>query len=264
MASRQRSIRTEGIVLRRRDFGEADRILRLFTRKLGKVSVIAKGVRKPSSKKSGHLEVFMRSSFLIARGRNLQILTQAEVLDSYEPLRESLEGIGLGSYVVELVDAFTYEEGSHVKLYDLIQSTLERLSQNHSPELVLRVYELRLLDQVGFRPELFQCVECGEKITEQDQFLSGSMGGVVCPVCARSMSPEIVRRVTSRELKFLRHFQRTRYRELINLTLVPELVAALEASMQYYLTHILEGHLNSPDFLQRVKRSSNSGSSASM
>jgi DNA repair protein RecO (recombination protein O) len=256
MASRQRSIRTEGIVLRRQDFGEADRILRLFTRKLGKVSVIAKGVRKPSSKKSGHLEVFMRSSFVIARGRNLHILTQAEVLDSYEPLRETLNGIGLGSYVVELIDAFTYEEGSHVKLYDLIQSTLERLSQFHPSELVLRVYELRLLDQVGFRPELFHCVECGEEITERDQFLSGSLGGAVCPDCARGMSLEIVRRVTSRELKFLRHFQRTRYRELINLNLDPDLIAALESTMQYYLTHMLEGHLNSPDFLQRMKRSS--------
>jgi DNA repair protein RecO (recombination protein O) len=259
MPSRERSIRTEGIVLRRQDFGEADRILRLFTRKLGKVSVIAKGVRKPSSKKSGHLEVFMRSSFLIARGRNLHILTQAEVLDSYEPLRKTLAGIGLGSYVVELVDAFTYEEGSHVNLYDLIHSTLERLSHGHSPELVLRVYELRLLDQVGFRPELFQCVECGKEITEQDQFLTGSLGGVVCPVCARSMTPDIGRRVTARELKFLRHFQRTRYRELVNLNLDSDLMAALEKSMHYYLTHILEGHLNSPDFLQRVKNASKGG-----
>jgi len=252
MSSRQRSIRTEGVILRRRDFGESDRILEIFTRKMGRISVIAKGVRKPSSKKSGHLEVFMCSSLLIGRGRSLHILTQAETVDEYQPLRESLEGIAIGSYVVELVDAFTYEEGSHLSLYELLVHTLKRLSRGDSPGLVLRVYELRLLDQVGFRPELFHCVECGQDIIEQDQSLSGSLGGVVCPECARKLSAASLRFVSARELKYLRHFQRTPYRQLRGLRISAELAASLEETMQYYLTHMLERHLNSPDFRKRV------------
>ena len=252
MSSRQRSIRTEGIILRRRDFGESDRILEIFTREMGRISVIAKGVRKPSSKKSGQLEVFMRSSLLIGRGRSLHILTQAETVDEYQPLRESLEGIAIGSYVVELVDAFTYEEGSHLSLYQLLVHTLKRLSRGDATSLVLRVYELRLLDQVGFRPELFHCVECGNDIIEQDQFLSGSLGGVVCPECARKLSAASPRFVSARELKYLRHFQRTPYRQLRGLRISGELAAALEDTMQYYLTHMLERHLNSPDFRKRV------------
>jgi len=176
MSIRDRSIRTEGIVLRRRDFGESDRILVLFTKKMGRVSVIAKGARKPSSKISGHLELFMRSSFLISRGRNLHILTQAEMIEDFEPLRKDLSGIGTGSYVVELVDSVTYEEGSNVKLYDLLVSTLDSLSTGKDPGIIIRYYELHLLDLVGFRPELFVCVECGKKTIEQDQFLSGELG----------------------------------------------------------------------------------------
>jgi DNA repair protein RecO (recombination protein O) len=195
MSSRERSIRTEGIILRRKDFGEADRILVLFSRKLGRISCIAKGSRKPSSKISGHIELFMRTSFLISRGRNLHIITQAENIESYENLRKNLSGIGRGSYVVELVDAFTYEEGSNLKLYDLLLKTLESLNQGDDPSIVIHYYELHLLDLVGFRPELFNCVECGVKIIEQNQFLSGEMGGVICPDCIAGVKGAVVRSI---------------------------------------------------------------------
>ena len=253
MSIRERSIRTEGIVLRRRDFGESDRILVLFTRKMGRVSVIAKGARKPSSKISGHLELFMRSSFLISRGRNLHILTQADMIDDFEPLRKDLSGIGIGSYVVELVDAVTYEEGSNVKLYNLLVSTLDSLSAGENPGIIIRYYELHLLDLVGFRPELFVCVECGKKIIEQDQFLSGELGGTVCPECALGAKKGGFRPVSSRALKYLRHFQRSEINSLISLKIPSEIIEELEKLTHYYLTHTLEGHLNSPAFIKRIK-----------
>jgi DNA repair protein RecO (recombination protein O) len=183
MSNRERSVRTEGVVLRRRDYGESDRILVLFTRKLGRISGIAKGARKPSSKISGHLELFSRVSFLVSRGRNLQLITQAETIESYQQLRKDLSGIGLGSYIVELVDAVTTEEGGNIKLYDLLVLTLESLDNGQPPEIIKHFFELQLLDLSGFRPEFFICVECGEPITEQDQYLSGELGGVVCPKC---------------------------------------------------------------------------------
>ncbi len=253
MSIRERSIRTEGIVLRRKDFGESDRILVLFTRKLGRVSVIAKGARKPSSKISGHLELFMRSSFLISRGRNLHILSQAEVIEDYEPLRKNLPGIGLGSYVIELVDAVTYEEGSNLKLYNLLISTLDSLSAGQDPDIIIRYYEIHLLDLVGFRPELFVCVECGKKIIEQDQFISGELGGAVCPECAPGISRGVIRPVSSRALKYLRHFQRSDRNSLIALDIPGEIMDELEKLNLYYLTHTLERHLNSPAFIKRIK-----------
>ncbi len=253
MSSRERSIRTEGIILRRKDFGEADRILVLFSRKLGRISCIAKGSRKPSSKISGHIELFTRSSFLISRGRNLHIITQAENIESYDDLRKSLTGIGRGSYVVELVDAFTYEEGSNLKLYDLLLVTLESLNRGDNPSIVIHYYELHLLDLVGFRPELFNCVECGEKIIEQNQFLSGELGGVICPGCISGVTGGAVRPISARTLKYLRHFQRSGLQNLLVLNIQPEILEGIEKIVRYYLTHTLERHLNSPDFLERIK-----------
>jgi DNA repair protein RecO (recombination protein O) len=254
MSDRIRSIRTEGVILHRRDFGEKDRILTIFTRKMGRISVIAKGVRSPQSKKAGHLEPFMRSMLLIARGKNLHILTQAEVLETYGNLRENLVGIGYGSYVVELLDAFTYEEGAHLSLYNLIVATLKRLDRGDPPLIVLRHYDLRLLDEVGFRPELFRCVECGEEIQEVDQYLSGKLGGVVCPACRLKTHETEMRPVTSRVLKYLRHIQRTVYRDVKDIQVPRELVAAIDSALRYYLVYILEKNLNTPEFIERMQK----------
>jgi len=253
MPSRHRSIRTEGVILRRRDFGEKDRLLTIFTRRMGRVGVIAKGVRNPGSKKAGHVEMFMRSSMLIAKGRNLHILTQAEVIDAYPSLRETLAGIGYGSYVAELLDAFTYEEGSNLPLYRLLVKTLERLDRGHDPDLVLRSYELRLLGEVGFRPQLFHCVDCREEIREEDQFFSGALGGVVCPDCGGKHPSARVRPVQARTLKYLRHLQRTPYPRLQGLRIPEALRPHLEGVMGYYLTTILEDKLRTPDVMARIQ-----------
>jgi DNA repair protein RecO (recombination protein O) len=149
---RQRSFRVEAVVLRHADWGEADRLLTLFTLEMGKVRAIAKGVRKPRSRKAGHLEPFTRASLLLARGRDILIITQADTLDPYLPLREDLLLSTYACYIVELLDRFTYEEGENRALHRLLVNTLALLSSEPNPELVVRYYEIRLLDLVGFRP----------------------------------------------------------------------------------------------------------------
>jgi DNA repair protein RecO (recombination protein O) len=155
--------------------------------------------------------------------------------------------------VVELVDAFTYEEGSNVKLYDLILATLESLNKGDNPTITIHYYELHLLDLVGFRPELFNCVECSKEIIEQNQFLSGKLGGVVCPDCVGKVRGAAIRPVSARTLKYLRHFQRSSLQSLQGITIQSDILQDLETIIRYYLTHTLEGNLNSPDFLNRIK-----------
>src|SRR5512137_1244562 len=110
MPDRARVYHTEGIVLRHSDFGEADRLLSVFTPHLGKVRLLAKGIRKPASRKAGHLELFTRTQLLIARGRNLDIVTQAQTLEPYLTLRQDLWRMSHAYYVGELVDSFGEEQ----------------------------------------------------------------------------------------------------------------------------------------------------------
>ena len=126
MARPERTLRVEAIILQHSDWGEADRILRLFTREQGKLRAIAKGARKMKSRKAGHLEPFMRSKLMLAKGRDMWIVTQAEVIDPYTSLRENLELTARAAYVIELLDRLTYEEGQNWQLYDLVTKTLTR------------------------------------------------------------------------------------------------------------------------------------------
>jgi DNA repair protein RecO (recombination protein O) len=151
----------------------------------------------------------------------------------------------------------TYDEGSNLKLYDLLVTTLELLASGADPEITIRYYELHALDLVGFRPELFQCVECGKEIIEQDQFLSGELGGVVCPDCAPGIVGGGIRPITSRVLKYLRHIQRTDIQDLLTLDISREIKEGLEKVVQYYLEHTLEKHLNSPEFIKQIRKKLN-------
>ena len=239
-------------MLRHSDWGEADRMLWLFTREMGKLRAIAKGVRKIRSRKAGHLEPFIRVSLLLAKGRDILIVTQAETLDAYLPLRTGLAGITYASYVVELLDRFTYEEGENIQLFKLLVDTLTRLTVEPDRDLVLRFFEMRLLDLVGFRPQLFSCLGCGEEILPQDQYFSASAGGALCPKCgptAQGAQP-----ITMGALKLLRHFQRSDFNEAKRARLSTEINYELETLQQHYLTYLLERGLNTPPFLRKLKR----------
>jgi DNA repair protein RecO (recombination protein O) len=252
---RLRSFRLEAVVLRHIDWGEADRLLILYSLESGKLRAVAKGVRRPRSRKAGHLEPFNRAALQLARGRDLPIVTQADTLDAYLPLREDLVLTTLAAYVVELLDRFTYEEGENRALYRLLIDTLGRLCTANNPDLAVRFYEMRLLDLVGFRPQLTTCVKCGSQIQAEDQFFSAELGGVLCPKCGADAGG--ARRVSVQALKYLRYFQRSSYKEAAQAHLNPVLNREIEAVVQYYLTYLLERSLNTPAFLRRVRSQQN-------
>ncbi|GAP12276.1 DNA replication and repair protein RecO [Longilinea arvoryzae] len=246
------SQRVEAVVLRHSDWGEADRMLTLFTRELGKLRVVAKGVRRLRSRKAGHLEPFTRVALMLARGRDIWIVTQADTLDAFLPLRDNLERTAYAAYVSELLDRFTYEEGENSSLYRLYVEGLERVATLEDPVPAIRYYEVRLLDLLGFRPELQHCVRCGNEIQPEAQFFSALLGGVVCPRCGIDTAE--ARPVSLQALKFLRHYQRSSYADATRVRLPDAVRPELEALMQYYLTYLLERGLNSPAFLREVQR----------
>ncbi len=249
---RQRAFRVDAVVLRHSDWGEADRLLWLYTLEMGKIRVVAKGARKIRSRKAGHLEPFTRVHLLLAKGRDILLVTQAETIEAYLPLHEGLEGITYASYAVELLDRFTYEEGENRPLYQLLVDTLSRLSQMPERDLVIRYFELRLLDLVGFRPQLFRCLGCDEEIQAQAQYFSAQEGGILCPKCGANVSG--AHPISMQALKYLRHFQRSKFPEAKKATLNSELNREMEIVMQHYLTYLLERGLNTPPFMRRLKK----------
>src|SRR5207237_1308157 len=125
--------KTEAIVLDRKDFGEADRLLTLFTPGLGKVRAIAKGARRTTSRLSGHIELFTHTYLFLASGRNLDIVTQSQMIHSHERLREDLWRAALGFHVLELVNHFSEERQDNPGLWWALLDVLARLDE--APEL---------------------------------------------------------------------------------------------------------------------------------
>jgi len=254
MSRSERSIQIEAVVLRHSDWGEADRLLTLYTRDMGKLRALAKGVRRLRSRKAGHLEPFTRASLLVARGRDLWIVTQAATVEAYLPMREDLVRTGYAFYIVELIDRFSYEEGENRGLYQLLIDTLARISGEIDPLPAVRYFDIRLLDLLGYRPQLVQCVRCNEAIQAEDQFFSYEMGGVLCPQCGHQTGAS--RPVSMRALKFMRHYQRSSY-EAARITGLPAVVRPeLETLLQGYLSYLLEKGLNTPAFLRLVRNGS--------
>lgn len=247
-----RSIRVHAIVLRHADWGEADRLVTLYSREQGKLRAVAKGARKITSRKAGHLEPFTQAKLQLSRGRDLFIVTQADTLDAYLPLRENLILTGNASYVVELLDRFVYEqEGANPTLFRLLADTLKRLAEGEDTWLAVRYYEMRLLDFLGFRPQLFECANCGREIQAEDQFFSFNLGGVICPRCGQGL-PHL-KPISVETLKYLRHFQRSGYGEAARARPSQEVRGEAENLMQAYFTYLLERELNSPGFLKNVR-----------
>lgn len=263
MPRAERSFRTQAIVLKRRDFGEADRLLTLLTPSHGKIDVIAKGARKPTSSKTGHVELFTRVDMLIHTGRNFGIAVQAEMVAPYLGIREDLQRGAYASYIGELLDRFTVmddEQGGDMfeygKIFILMDETLERLCIDDDPRLAVRYFEMRLLDVVGFRPELLECVIGHEPILPEDQYFSYAEGGVVCPKDAgRVREGQALLPVSENALKLLRHMQRSKYAQVKSLKRLDVRVHDdVERILLGYLTYLLERRLQSVEFIRRLRR----------
>ncbi len=248
-----RSFRAEAIVLNHRDWGEADRLVTLYTRQRGKIRAVAKGARKTRSRKGGHLQPFTQVTLQLARARGPFIITQVETIEAYLSLGDDLKLTGNASYLVELLDRFSYdEEESNAALFRLLSDSLSRLARGDDFWVVVRYYEMHLLNYLGFRPQLFECANCGEEIKAEDQSFSATQGGVLCPNCKSDQSS--VRPIKVEVLKYLRHFQRSSYAEARHADPNPKIRAEVENLMQFYLTYLLERGLNSPRFMREVGR----------
>ena len=173
------------IVLRRLHFGETDNILTLYSRERGRISAIAKGARKPISRLSGATEALTCVRFGLATGSTMDIVTQAEVKESFPLLRHDLHRLAHGMYFAELLASFVAEEDPNPDLFDLLMAGLFLLQMVDPPETGARWFELRLLEELGYSPLLEECAVCHAPIAlksspEADCAFSPSHGGTLC------------------------------------------------------------------------------------
>jgi len=246
-----RNYQTEAIIVKRIKLGEADRILTLYTPDLGKLKAVAKGTRRPKSKLGGHVELITHSLLMLAQGRNLDIITQAQTIDNFLPLKDDLERVSCGLYILELIDSFTAERIKNRCLFNLLLDTLHQLSQGKDGEIVLRYFELHLLDHLGYRPQLQRCTSCDLPLRPIANFFSPSQGGVLCPECI--YQEPVARPLSLNALKVLRLWQDCGYSSASRIKIKPQLSMELEQVMREYIKYLLERQLKSTAWLDKLK-----------
>jgi DNA repair protein RecO (recombination protein O) len=247
-----RLYKTEAIVLRQRKLGEADRILTLHTPTYGKLDAKAKGVRKTTSRMSGHLQPLSRVMVQMAQGRTLDVIAGCETLESFQALREDLGRLSRGLYASELADRFLAERVEGVSTYKLLLDTLRRLQDSADPDLALRYYEMRLLDESGFRPQLDRCLGCGQALRPERNYFSPLAGGTFCAGCGATEAAS--RPLTVNGLKVLRFLQKSSYNEVGGLKMPPELSQEVERHLRSYIVCTLERDVNAAAFVERLRR----------
>src|ERR1700681_5051082 len=176
------------------DLGEADRIVTLYSRDVGKIRAVAKGVRRTTSRSAGHLEPFTLSDVMFAVGRELNVSSQADTLEAFRAVREDLVLTTYAYYLAEMVDVLTEDRMENRAVFDVLVDGLRELDaavtcasledeESGEARLVLIVFHLRLLEALGYRPELRECVTCRVTIEPDRNQIPALLGGVVCPGC---------------------------------------------------------------------------------
>ena len=226
---------TTGIVIGRTNFGEADRVIRFLTPEHGKLSAVARGIRKIKSRSAGHLELFGEVGLMLAKGRNLDIVASARLAWYPHNIATDYTRLGLAYAFANMTDKLAQERQAQPELYNHLHEALQAVDQGASGPLVELWYKLRLLQLAGFRPELTHCVVCGQADGGVAYQFDAARGGIVCEPCANAGS----RPMPTSTIKLWRLLSDYPYVTVSQIANGPTLAAAsLPACDEFYEHHI--------------------------
>ncbi|CAN5655933.1 DNA repair protein RecO [soil metagenome] len=230
----------EGVVLKTIKLGEADRIVTLFTRGHGKVRAVAKGIRKTKSRFGGRLEPFTQVDLLVYRGRNLDVITQAAIIDSFRAMRSDLAGLTAAAALAETVDKLTPDRERAFSTYALLLGGLQALTIA-GPSSIVPAFLVKLLSLSGYHPQLGVCAGCGAG--EEMRFFSPVMGGAICDVCRVEERGAL--HVPADRLRLLARLLAADFGQ----TAEPQAVSEVTHVLKRYVEYHLERPLRSLDLL---------------
>ena len=247
MTLTRKFLKTDAIVLRHFPLGEADYILTLYSRQLGRINAVAKGARRVKSKMGGHVEPLMHTSFLLAEGNNdLFTVNQAELLEGFRPIREDILKLELALHIAELMESITPTHQENESLFYLLRDSLTTLSDgNHSS--FITYFRLHLLEMSGFCPELYLCVECNSIIQPKAHKFSPDRGGTLCPLCKPPSASILPMSLNS--LKILRFLLKSKLRDIYQLRVESTDIMELDRIMSRLLEHVIGREIKTYRFL---------------
>lgn len=243
-------VKVQGIVLKHINLGEADKIITLFTDKLGKISAVAHGARKPKSRVMSSTQVFSYCEYVLYKGKSLYTINQSEIKESFQQVLKDLYTLTYCSYLTELVDTLTQEGENNVELFRLLLKTMYMMTEETADkELVVRYFELNAMSISGYMPDLYRCTVCSEMKGGFTGF-SSSLGGLVCGDCMGNVGNAV--RIDVSALNVMRYLLRTSIDKIHMLKVSERDKNNMKKIMKNYIKYYLERDFKSLDFLDDI------------
>lgn len=233
-----RMFKAEAVVLRRRDLKERDKLLTLYTKEQGKLTIRAIGAKKIESKLGGHVEPFMCTEVCVVSSKTIDILAGAQVIHAYPNLRSSISGTHAAQYLMEVVDQLTPDGQNEPSVYELLTHGLDILNQQSKVNfLTVQAIVLKILGHLGFEPELEKCVHCGLPTESGEYLFNVNAGGVTHSRCGGELT-WAAPQVQFETIKSLRFALRSALPSVSSLRLTPTTWEQLNTCVdQLVLTH---------------------------
>ena len=184
--SAKQTYTTQAINLKSYPLKESDKIVVMYSKDKGIIHAVAKGIKKPKSSLGARMETFIANTLLLAKGRNMDIVSQAETLNSFNNTRKDLDKIFYSMYLTEVINNFGIENDPCApEIFDILYNALNKIANcENKKEILLAVlkFQLKIMQVSGFAPEMTTCLKCGCKINENAYFLINE-GGIICENC---------------------------------------------------------------------------------
>ncbi|MCR4435599.1 MAG: DNA repair protein RecO [Clostridiales bacterium] len=241
-------IRTKGIVIKEVNTGEADKVVTIFSAHSGKITGYAKGARRPKSRLAAGTQFLCYSDLVLFKGKELCNIYSSDVIDSFYELREDIVKLTYSAHMVDLISDVVMENQPASKVLQLFLNTLHVLAKtDRSPELVTRVFELRLLSLLGYAPYVRGCIQCGKSELE-DTYFSFKKCGFLCEECLiNDTYASKISKGTAKAMNFIIHAP---LRLLFNFALSKEALEELGKIVKKYLRERLDKDYTKLDFLK--------------
>jgi DNA repair protein RecO (recombination protein O) len=243
----------EGIVIRTNHYGESNKVVTLYTREWGKVGVMAQGAKKPNSRLAAVTQPFTYGQFLIRKGSGLGSLQQGEIVSSMRGIKEDIFLTAYASYIIDLTDKSTDEKKPNPFLFELLFQTLNYMNEGVDPEILMHIYEMKILNTLGLYPVLNQCAICGN--SEGEFSFSIREGGFICHRCLEKDPYHY--KISKATVQLLRLFYYIDISRLGNISVKEETKKELKTIISAYYDEYSGLNLKTKRFLKQMDQIKN-------
>jgi len=244
--------KTEGIVLKSIEYQEADKIVTIYTKDYGKITAIAKGVRKTKSKFGSSLEILTYSIFLFYKGRNLDIVSQTEILESFFSTSKEVIKFAFAANCVEVVNRLTEEREINIGLFNLLKEVLHYLRESNDPKLLSLSFKWQTMSILGYRPSLNHCCRCNKRVEDQKEMhFNIKEGGLICNHCIAEDKEGSIK-VSLYFIKLVRKILITPLSTISNATIPDNKMKELEKITDSYIAYHSEKSFKTDGFLKTL------------